>query len=72
MSQLLQDSLDHCKKLTYLANDLEKKIILEKLEKEILLEIINLTQNIDRPPAGLPSHTRNNASTQNWSSSLRR
>lgn len=71
MNQLLQDSLDHCKKLTNLANDLEKKIILKKLEKEIMLEIINLTQNIDRPPAGLPSRTRNNASTQNWPNSLR-
>jgi len=72
MSQLLQDSLDHCKKLTNLANDLEKKIILEKLEKEIQLEIINLTQFLPRPPAGLPSHTSYNASIQNWSDSLRR
>ncbi len=70
MSQFLQNTLNHCKKLTTLANDLEKNTILEQLKNDIHMQINELHHNI--PPAGVPStQSRNNSSDIFWTSSLR-
>lgn len=70
MSQFLQDTLNHCKKINEITNNLEKKIILEQLKNDINTQINNLHQRI--PPAGVPSiQSRNNSSDIFWTSSLR-
>ena len=70
MSQFLQNTINHCKKLTELANDLEKKALLELLKNDINTQINNLQNSI--PPAGVPSNqSRNNNSDIHWTSSLR-
>ena len=70
MSQFLQNTLEHCKKLTELANNLEKNTILEQLKNDLNTQINNLHNNI--PPAGVPSNqSRNNSSDIFWTSSLR-
>ena len=70
MSQFLQNTLKHCKKLNELADDLEKNTILEQLKNDINIQINNLHNNI--PPAGVPSvQSRNNSSDIFWTSSLR-
>ena len=70
MSQFLQDPLNIAKKLTELANNLEKKIILEQLKNDINTQINNLHNNI--PPVCVPSNqSRNNSSDIFWTSSLR-
>tara|TARA_B100000902_G_C27269707_1_gene895615 strand:- start:436 stop:702 length:267 start_codon:yes stop_codon:yes gene_type:complete len=70
MSQFIQDTIKHCKKLSEITKNLENKIIIEQLKNDINIQINNLQNSI--PPAGVPStQTRNNNSDIHWSNSLR-
>jgi hypothetical protein len=71
MSQFIQDTVKHCKKLSEITKNLENKIIIEQLKKDINTQIHYLQNSM--PPAGVPStQTRNNTSDIHWSNSLRR